>query len=356
MERMQERILIVDDDPLNVRVLVELLRSEYQLVIARDGPQTLDRLAQASLPNLILLDVMMPGMDGFEVCRRIKAHPDWRAIPVIFVTALNQPFDESAAFEAGGVDFITKPVSPAVLHSRLRTHLRLRRTERLLLRQNIALDELASDRGAALQASELLLVQVLGRLCRTHGLVTPEQTERRQRWAVLIGQRYLERPGFPVLSARGLAALVALVPLQSLGRLALGPTGYGEAAPRLTVAQAQAVAQLLAGDLRAPGHGSAPVPLQILDALAGQAEHWDGSGGPAALAGTDIPLAARLLALAVWLEAFWPAAPADPVALRRDVTRWLEEAAAGWFDPDLVAAVLDVPDWTAALAAVALPC
>ena len=123
-ERRQARILIVDDEPINVKVLVDLLRDRYALVVAKDGPQALSRLDGDVLPDLVLLDVMMPGMDGLEVCRRIKAEPRTGELPVIFVTALGQAHDEAQGFACGAVDYITKPISPPVVLARVATTLR----------------------------------------------------------------------------------------------------------------------------------------------------------------------------------------------------------------------------------------
>ncbi len=122
MRQQDERpkILIVDDEPTNLQVLRQVLHEDYRLLFARDGEKAL-QLSRDEHPNLILLDVMMPGLTGLETCQRLKAEPATRAIPVIFVTALSDASDESAGFEAGGVDYITKPISPAVVRARIRT-------------------------------------------------------------------------------------------------------------------------------------------------------------------------------------------------------------------------------------------
>ena len=103
-------LLIVDDEPVNLRVLKRLLESEYQLVFAKNGEEAI-KLAETRLPNLILLDVMMPGLTGFEVCRHLKQQSNTKHIPIIFVTALNDEHDEAEGFDAGAVDYITKPWS-----------------------------------------------------------------------------------------------------------------------------------------------------------------------------------------------------------------------------------------------------
>ncbi len=137
---MSETILIVDDTPANLGVLVETLGAAgYQLMVAEDGEEALAQTAQTQ-PDLILLDVMMPGIDGFETCRRLKARAETRDVPVLFMTALSETADKVKAFAAGGVDYITKPIEHDEALARIRTHLSLRRLQRELQEQ-VALKE-----------------------------------------------------------------------------------------------------------------------------------------------------------------------------------------------------------------------
>ncbi|MEO5357252.1 MAG: PleD family two-component system response regulator [Nitrospirae bacterium YQR-1] len=127
MEQKRPTILIVDDEKNNIDVLVNLLSGKYRIVIAKSGEQALKRLNQIDNDiDLILLDVLMPEMDGYEVCRRIKKNIDTNGIPVIFITALSETENETTGFEAGAVDYITKPFSPPVVVARVRTHLELK--------------------------------------------------------------------------------------------------------------------------------------------------------------------------------------------------------------------------------------
>lgn len=129
---MSETILIVDDTPANLGVLVETLGAAgYQLMVAEDGEEALAQTAQTQ-PDLILLDVVMPGMDGFETCRRLKARATTRDVPVLFMTALSETADKVQAFAAGGVDYLTKPIEHEEALARVRTHLALRRLHREL--------------------------------------------------------------------------------------------------------------------------------------------------------------------------------------------------------------------------------
>lgn len=137
------RILIVDDDPGVLRVLGEILGAEYRRLAARSGERALRIVAGEPLPDLILLDVVMPGMDGYEVCRRLKASSRTRDIPVIFITARGNAADETRGLEAGAVDYLAKPINPLVVRARVRTHLALLRTRRELEAKNRELEEAA---------------------------------------------------------------------------------------------------------------------------------------------------------------------------------------------------------------------
>jgi len=118
-------VLVVDDQPINIHVIYQILSKEYDMLAATDGEQAFD-LCMKAQPDLVLLDVAMPGMDGLEVCRRLKQHPETQTISVIFVTASSLPDEENACWEAGGADFVNKPVNPLTLRNRVRAHLQFK--------------------------------------------------------------------------------------------------------------------------------------------------------------------------------------------------------------------------------------
>ncbi len=151
MKSEKELILVVDDSVENLQVLTTLLRDHFRLKVAKSGEKALEILAEPNKPDLILLDVLMPGMDGFETCRRLKADPSTNKIPVIFLTALNMVTDETKGFQSGGADFITKPFNQDVVKARIQTHLDLQSERRksegllkILLPENV-ISELISN-------------------------------------------------------------------------------------------------------------------------------------------------------------------------------------------------------------------
>ena len=137
----KQTILVVDDTPGNLQLLLGLLKDEYKVQIANNGEAALKIASTLPLPDLILLDIMMPGLEGYEVCKRLKADPTTADIPVIFVTGKDQVEDEEKGFAAGCVDYITRPVSPPILRARVRTHLQLKGARDYLKDQNAYLEE-----------------------------------------------------------------------------------------------------------------------------------------------------------------------------------------------------------------------
>lgn len=173
---MPETILIVDDTPANLGVLVETLGAAgYQLMVAEDGEEALAQTEQTQ-PDLILLDVMMPGIDGFETCRRLKARPSTRDVPVLFMTALNETADKVKAFVAGGVDYITKPIEHEEAIARVRTHLALRRLHRELEEQLALKDRFMRIAGHDLR-NPLCLILMAGELAKRQAAVPAEVTK-----------------------------------------------------------------------------------------------------------------------------------------------------------------------------------
>jgi two-component system sensor histidine kinase/response regulator len=173
---MPETILIVDDTPANLGVLVETLGAGgYRLMVAEDGEEALAQTAQTQ-PDLILLDVMMPGIDGFETCRRLKAQPATREIPVLFMTALNETADKVKAFAAGGVDYITKPIEHEEALARVRTHLMLRQLQRELQDQLTLKERFMRIAGHDLR-NPLCLILMGTELARRQPTLSPNLTQ-----------------------------------------------------------------------------------------------------------------------------------------------------------------------------------
>ncbi len=133
----KQTILIVDDQPANIRILLEILRSDYDTRVAIEGEVALDIVRSDNPPDLVLLDVMMPGIDGFEVCERMKADPRTAEIPVIFITAKGNEDDMVRGFQSGAVDYVVKPFSPVVVKARVKTHAELKRYRDILKEQSI---------------------------------------------------------------------------------------------------------------------------------------------------------------------------------------------------------------------------
>ena len=160
-------ILIVDDTPANLALLSDVLKADHRVKVAVDGEKAL-RIAQSDPPpDLILLDIMMPGMDGYEVCRRLKAAAATRDIPVIFVTAMGEEEDETRGLEIGGVDYVTKPISPAIVRARIKTHLAVSRHAHDMQR---LIDTLETQAGALEELNRTLAARVAAEVAEVERL------------------------------------------------------------------------------------------------------------------------------------------------------------------------------------------
>ena len=154
-------ILIVDDEKIYLDALIGMLKSEYRLLLARSGEEALRRLQSGDLPDLVLLDLLMPGIDGYETCRRIKRDPATSDIPLIFLTSRDDVEGETYGLGLGAVDYVVKPISPPTVKARIQTHLALRRAQRALERQNELLEQRVKERTESLRqvGAELVLAE-----------------------------------------------------------------------------------------------------------------------------------------------------------------------------------------------------
>ena len=303
------RLLLVDDEPTNLQVLRHVLQADYRLLFATDGARAL-QVAREQLPQLILLDIMMPGMDGYAVCRALKADPATAGIPVIFITALNDSQDETAGFDVGGVDYLTKPVSPPVVRARVRNHLSL-----------VRVDELRETR--------LQIVQRLGRAAEYKDNETGLHVIRMSHFSQLLALAAGCSPAWA-------EDLLNAAPMHDVGKIGIpdavlrkpGPLDADEWA---TMRRHPEIGVEIIGE-----HPSGVLQLAREIALAHH-EKWDGSGYPRGLAGEAIPLSARIVAIADVFDALTTRRPYKEPWPVQDALDHIAAQAGKHFDPALVA-------------------
>ena len=303
------RLLLVDDEPTNLQVLRHVLQADYRLLFATDGARAL-QVAREQRPDLVLLDIMMPHMDGYAVCRALKADAATASIPVIFITALNDSQDETAGFDVGGVDYLTKPVSPPVVRARVRTHLSL-----------VRMDELRETR--------LQIVQRLGRAAEYKDNETGMHVIRMSHFSQLLALAAGCSPAWA-------EDLLNAAPMHDVGKIGIpdavlrkpGPLDADEWA---TMRRHPEIGAEIIGE-----HPSGVLQLAREIALAHH-EKWDGSGYPRGLAGEAIPLSARIVAIADVFDALTTRRPYKEPWPVQEAMNHIAAQAGKHFDPALVA-------------------
>jgi putative two-component system response regulator len=277
----QPQILVVDDEASNLQLLRHILQDHYRLLFAKDGPRALE-LARSEQPQLILLDVMMPGMTGYETCAKLKEDALTANIPVIFVTALNDTDDEVIGFEAGAVDYITKPVSPPIVRARVRTHLSL-----------VGVDELKKTR--------LEIVQRLGLAAEFKDNETGLHVIRMSHYSRILGLAI----GMTEAEAED---LLHAAPMHDVGKIGIPDNILRKPGPldaeEWKVMQSHAS---IGGDII--GQHPHGMLAMAYDVAMTHHEKWDGSGYPHGLKGEEIPLVGRIVAIADVFDALTSARP-----------------------------------------------
>lgn len=301
-------ILLVDDEANNLQVLRHILQDDYRLMFAKDGHKAL-QLVQTEKPDLILLDVMMPDMDGYEVCRRLKANTGTQHIPVIFVTALADVNDEKTGFELGAVDYITKPVSPPIVRARVKNHLSLVRVEELL-------------------ETRLQIVQTLGLAAEYKDNETGLHVIRMSRYTQLLARA----AGFSEADAE---RILHAAPMHDVGKIGI-PDAILRKPGKLDADEWQVMQTHAAIGGRIIGQHDSGLLKMAHDIAVSHHEKWDGSGYPGGLAGTDIPIEARMVAIADVFDALTSERPYKKAWPVEQAVQLLRDEAGKHFDPELV--------------------
>jgi len=346
----QSRILIVDDTPENIDVMGEILKPYYRRSVALNGEKALKIAGSDNRPDLILLDIMMPGIDGYEVCRRLKENHDTREIPVIFVTAKGATYDEALGFEVGAVDYITKPVSPPLVLTRVKAQLELSEARHFLQNQNRILEEKVAERTKDILLTQDITIQALASLAETRDNETGMHIRRTQKYVRLLAENLASNPHFAgSLDDATIMLLYKSAPLHDIGKVGipdsilLKPGKLTDAEFEIMKNHSQYGYDALLRAEESVGDRSTISFLKIAGEITlSHHEKWNGSGYPNGIAGDEIPISARLMAIADVYDALVTKRVYKPAFTHEKAVGIIREERGTHFDPDIVDAFLEL--------------
>ena len=342
MEESQNgTVLVVDDTEANVDILVETLGDAYDVQVAMDGETALESVAEDP-PDLILLDIMMPGMDGYQVCETLKADERTRAIPIVFLTAMTGEQDEARGLALGAVDFITKPFSPDLVKARVRNHLELKR-------HRDHLEELVRERTRELAVTQEVTIECMAALAEYRDPETGGHIKRTKRYVRVLAETLRDHPKFSdALDDRAMRMLYMSAPLHDIGKVGVRDSVLLKPG-KLTdeeFAEMKQHTTLGRDAIRGAAHklGAESFLRYAEDIAYTHQEKWDGSGYPQGLKGEDIPVSGRLMAIADVYDALISKRVYKPPFPHGKAVAIIAEGRGKHFDPDMVDAFLVVSD------------
>jgi putative two-component system response regulator len=331
---VKPRILVVDDEPFYLDLLANTLSGDYDVIVAKNGEQAL-RLAQTGhRPNLILLDVVMPQMDGHTACRRLKENPLTHEIPVIFLTAKNDVTDELKGFDLGAVDYITKPISIPILQTRVKIHL-------ALSEQRIALEHLVAERTQQLERTKNAVVYSMGALAEARDEETGSHILRTREYVKTLGKTLARQERYRRLLSESTIDLIArAAQLHDIGKVGVADRVLRKRGPLNAEERREMNLHVIHGYeaiINAERHvGATTFTAAAKEIAYGHHEKWDGSGYPQGLASEAIPLSARMMALADVYDALVSRRYYKPALPHSEAMAIITQRRGTHFDPDLV--------------------
>ena len=350
------RLLVIDDSPDSLFMMHGLLSEHYRVMLADNGPQGLELARSATPPDLILLDILMPDMDGYAVCRQLKTDAAMRHIPVIFLTAKTAEDDEQLGLDLGAVDYITKPISPAIVLARIRTHLTLKASADFLRDQNAFLVREVSLRTREITAIEDVTIMAMASLAETRDVDTGNHIRRTQRYVRALARQLSTHPRFAsFLDNHTIGLLFKSAPLHDIGKVGI-PDRILLKPGKLTADEFEVMKTHTTLGRDAIEHaeqmlGAEVAFLKIAKEIAySHQEKWDGSGYPLGLQGDAIPISARLMALADVYDALISRRIYKEPISHDAAVNIIAMTSGRHFDPDVVVAFLAIQDTFQAIA------
>ena len=339
-------VLVVDDTPDNLSLMSDLLRTDYKVKLAPSGERALQIVAGESKPDLILLDIMMPDMDGYEVLRRLQFNPDTEDIPVIFLTAMSAADDESIGLELGAVDYITKPVNPAIVMARVRNHLQLKRARDFLAHHNHVLEEEVASRTQALAELQDATIRAMASLAETLDNETGNHIRRTQHYVEALARHLQNHPRFKEeLTDTNIETIFKSAPLHDIGKVGI-PDRILLKPGKLTPEEFEIMKThtTLGRDAIVAAESDTtqdnPFFRYAKEITYSHQEKWDGSGYPEGLMGNNIPLSARLMAVADVYDALISERVYKAAFPHEQAVEIIRDGRGSHFDPDMVDAFL----------------
>lgn len=336
------RILVVDDTPDILSLMMELLKGEYIVQLANGGERALRLAGRVPHPDLILLDIMMPGMDGYEVCQKLKADTQTREIPVVFLTAKTEVEDERKGLEIGGVDYITKPISPPIVLARVKIHLSLKAQTDFLRDKSDFLEAEVSKRTREVVAIQDVTILVMASLAETRDSDTGNHIMRTQLYVKALAEYLSANPKFSAQLTDGyIQMLFKSAPLHDIGKVGI-PDRILLKPGRLTPDEFEVMKTHTTLGRDAIEHAEKRLGIQVgflsmaKDIALSHQEKWDGSGYPHGLVGEAIPLSARFMAVADVYDALICRRVYKEGMPHEKAVSIIQEGRGTHFDPDLV--------------------
>ena len=336
-----DRIMVIDDRPSNLTLLRDILYEKGYKVATFPQARLALTAARRNPPDLILLDIDMPDMDGFELCKKLKQDDCLRDIPVVFVSALSSAQDKVQAFSLGGIDYITKPFLSEEVFARLETHLNLRRLQREMRKQNLNLEERVNEQVLEISEAQLATINALSRIAESRDEDTGKHIERTQGFCLMLAQHLVDKGHFTdIIDAAFINNIYHAAPLHDIGkvgipdRILLKPGKLSADEFELMKTHATIGADTLNSVYRE--YPKNDFLRMGIDISRHHHEKWDGSGYPDGLAGDAIPLSARIMALADVYDALRAKRPYKTPFDHERTFNIIVEGSGSHFDPCVV--------------------